>query len=153
MQSPEICQEIFGQIAQNFADLNGGACAQEAADAVKGALNTGAKIARAAMFLPFARRLIPTDFGAKAVFKTLEGSLRIDGNIATVAVENMEGNLGHYRGAINALAATARSNGATTLRIEATIANPDLLRAMERIFGPASQGVAGGAQDVWSIPL
>lgn len=57
MQSPEICQEIFGQIAQNFADLNGGACAREAADAIKGALSTGAKITRAASILPFSRIL------------------------------------------------------------------------------------------------
>jgi amino acid transporter len=48
---------------------------------------------------------------------------------------------------------SARAAGATSLRIEGTVANPTLMRALERVLGPASGGIPGGPQDVWTVPL
>lgn len=71
-----------------------------------------------------------------------------------MSVRNIEGNLGVSGWeALNALKDTARAAGATTLRIEGTIGNPAVLRAMERMLGPPSRGAAGGAQDVWVLGL
>jgi hypothetical protein len=101
-----------------------------------------------------ARGLRATDFGSKATLKALERAFRVEGQVATVSVRNIEGNLGVSGwDALNALKDTARAAGATTLRIEGTIGNPAVLRAMERMLGPASRGAAGGAQDVWVLGL
>jgi RHS repeat-associated protein len=98
------------------------------------------------------RPLQASDFGVKSL-KALEGSLRVDGSLATVTIRNIEGNLGHYMDALNKLRDTARATGATTLRLEGTVANPTLLRALERVLGPAQRGMPGGAQDYWLITL
>jgi hypothetical protein len=55
--------------------------------------------------------------------------------------------------AINGLKAAARAAGATSLQIEGTVANPALLRALERVLGPATRGAPGGAQDIWVLGL
>jgi hypothetical protein len=99
------------------------------------------------------RALEAADFGAQASIKALQGSLTVQGNVATASVSYFEGNLGNAWAAANALKGAAMEAGATTLRIEGTIANPALLRGMERLFGPASRGAVGGAQDYWVIPL
>lgn len=98
------------------------------------------------------RPLQASDFGVKSL-KALEGSLRVDGSLATVAIRNIEGNLGHYMDALSKLKDTARATGATSLRLEGTVANPTLQRALERVLGPAQRGMPGGAQDYWLITL
>lgn len=100
-----------------------------------------------------ARGLTAADFGAQASIRALEGTLSVQGRVATVSVGNIRGNLGHYMDALNALKGTARATGATTLRIEGTVANPTLMRALERSLGPPTRGLPGGPQDVWTIPL
>jgi len=52
VQSPQLCAEIFGQIAQNAAATSGSACEQEAADAVAGAFQTVGNIAAILPALP-----------------------------------------------------------------------------------------------------
>jgi hypothetical protein len=99
------------------------------------------------------RALTASDFGAKATIKALDGTLKVEGGVATVTVRNIEGNLGHYMDALNALKDTARGAGATSLRLEGTVANPTLMRALERVLGPAGRGVPGGPQDIWVVPL
>jgi hypothetical protein len=98
------------------------------------------------------RPLQASDFGVKSL-QALQGSLRVDGTLATVTIGNIRGNLGHYTDALNALKNTARAAGATTLRLEGTVANPALLRALERVLGPAQRGMPGGPQDYWLITL
>jgi hypothetical protein len=88
--------------------------------------------------------LLASDFGAQATVRALEATLKVEGNIATVTVQNIEGNLGHYMDALNGLKDASRAASATTLRIEGTVANPTLMRALERLLGPASRGVPGG---------
>jgi hypothetical protein len=99
------------------------------------------------------RALTATDFGANAAFKVLEGTIAFESKVATVSIRNMEGNLGHAWQALDALKDAARAGGATSLRIEATLANPSALAAMERMLGPATRGTAGGFQDIWVIGL
>jgi hypothetical protein len=101
----------------------------------------------------FSRALTAADFGTRATLKAIEGTLKVEGKIATVTVKNIEGNLGNAWDALDALKTTVRTAGATTLRLEVTIANTGLLRALERLLGPAARGTSGGAQDVWEIVL
>ncbi len=42
------------------------------------------------------RALTAADFGALASLRALEGTLKVEGGVATVSVRNIEGNLGHY---------------------------------------------------------
>jgi RHS repeat-associated protein len=97
--------------------------------------------------------LTAADFGPQASLSALDGTLSVDGNVATVTIQSIEGNLGNAWQAINALKSTAQATGATTLQLQGTVANPSLMNALTRLLGPPSQGALGGAQDVWTIPL
>jgi RHS repeat-associated protein len=99
------------------------------------------------------RPLLAADFGTKATIKALEGTLSVEGKVATVGIKHVEGNLGNPIAALNALKESARQAGATTLRIEATIANPRLEPVLNRILGPATRGAPGGPQDIWVLGL
>jgi hypothetical protein len=102
---------------------------------------------------PVTRALQASDFGAQASVEVVQGTLSVQENVATVGIKYIQGQLGNPITALNALKETARQAGATTLRIEATIANARLLPVLTRILGPATPGVAGGAQDVWVLGL
>ena len=100
------------------------------------------------------RPLKAADFGTQASLKAIDGTFSVCDDVATIAIRNMKGNLGHYMDAINGLKETARAAGATSLRIEGTIANPGLLRALERLLGPPMRGASGDVlQDIWVVGL
>lgn len=101
------------------------------------------------------RPLKAADFGAEAsAFTALDGTFRVAGNVAIVTVRYVEGAVGISPwAALGALKETARAAGATSVRIEATIADATVMGALRRLLGPASQGRAGGPQDVWELIL
>jgi hypothetical protein len=101
----------------------------------------------------FTRPLQAADFGAKATVEVIEGTLSVQDKVATIGVKYIQGNLGNPVTALNALKETARQAGATTLRIEGTIANPRLEPVLTRILGPATRGAPGGPQDIWVLAL
>jgi hypothetical protein len=101
----------------------------------------------------FTRALQSSDFGPNAALKAVDGTFGVQGEVATVGIRYIEGNLGNPIAAFNALKDAARNFGAKTLRIEATIANERLLPVLNRLLGPSSRGASGGMQDAWTISL
>jgi RHS repeat-associated protein len=61
----------------------------------------------------FTRPLQAADFGPKATVQILEGTFTVQDKLATVAIRNIQGNLGNPVSAIKALKETARQAGAT----------------------------------------
>lgn len=99
------------------------------------------------------RALTAADFGPQASLSALEGTLSVNGSVATVTIANIEGNLGNAWSALNALQGAAQDAGATTLQLQGTVANPALMNALTRMLGAPGAGVLGGPQDIWTIPL
>jgi hypothetical protein len=80
----------------------------------------------------------------------LEGTFAVKDGVATVKMAMIEGELGaSAMGVIHNLSETARAAGATTLRIEATLANESLFKVFNARYGIVTEG----AIDVITIPL
>lgn len=84
--------------------------------------------------------------------KFLQSAMKVDGGAATVSVQNIAENLGHYIDAVNVGRLGARNFIAD--RMHACLsANPTLIRAVKRESSPARRGVPGGPQDIWTAPV
>jgi hypothetical protein len=142
-----------GTTALDFIPGGEGVVIEEAELAAKTALPWLMRFFRSIFGRGATRALRAADFGAAATVKVIRGTIGVENEVATVAIEYVEGNLGNPITALNALKETARRAGAKSLRIEATIANERLEPVLRRILGPPTPGVAGGAQDIWTLAL
>lgn len=95
----------------------------------------------------FTRDLRESDLGVKGTLEELRGSLSLRNGIVTARVDMIRGEIRNPLQVVSNLSATARSYGATTLRIEGTIANEKLYTVLVRRYGMISEG----AKDVITI--
>ena len=68
---------------------------------------------------------------------------------ATAKVDMIRGQISNPLQIVNNLSKTAKANGASTLRIEGTLANEKLYNILSKRYGLTSKG----ATDVITIPL
>ena len=73
----------------------------------------------------------------------LKGTFSVTGQKAVARVDMIEAEVGNPLSIIEILANTARAHGATALRIEGTVANPKLMRVLERKYGFKTEGASG----------
>jgi hypothetical protein len=97
----------------------------------------------------FSRELRSSDLGIKGYTKELRGTYTLRDGIATMRVDMIRGEINNPLQIVNNMASTARSHGATTLRIEGTIGNPRLYNLLQGRYGLSSNG----ATDSIIIPL
>lgn len=95
------------------------------------------------------RPLKIADIGARGSIKRLEGMLTIENKIATAKIDFIQGRIENPFQIINNLSIVAKNHGATTLRIEATLANERLFNALMRRYTVRTEG----AVDILEIPL
>jgi hypothetical protein len=96
------------------------------------------------------RALTEADLGVpQGSLSQLSGTYSVTNGAATVQVNMIEGNLGNPFTVINNLRSLAAGNGAQTLNIQGTIANPSLYNALSRYYNLTTQG----AIDTINIPL
>jgi RHS repeat-associated protein len=88
----------------------------------------------------FVRPLEAADLGIKGTLIELKGTFSVTGQKAVARVDMIEAEVGNPLSIIENLANTARAHGATTLRIEGTVANPKLMRVLERKYGFKTEG-------------
>ena len=96
------------------------------------------------------RALIAQDLGRDpAAFSELKGTVsNVDGTLR-VRVDTIRSDAGNAFSSINSLIGVARASGATRLEVEGTIANPDLLRVLQRRYGATTNG----ANDGFTLPV
>jgi RHS repeat-associated protein len=95
------------------------------------------------------RSLLPSDLGVRGSLQELRGTFSVTGGNATVRVDMISGKITNPFGVIRNLAGAARAQGATTLRVEGTIANEALYNVLQKRFGLVTEG----ATDFFEIPL
>jgi RHS repeat-associated protein len=95
------------------------------------------------------RALTQADLGIKGTMREVRGTFSMTNNVATVRVDMISGNIENPLQIIPNLSATARANGATTLRIEGTVANEKLYNILIKRYGMKTNG----ATDIIEIPL
>jgi hypothetical protein len=97
-----------------------------------------------------ARRLTPADLGvAASELAQLDGSFSVSHGSAIVSIAMIEGSIKNPFRVIESLKNLARSEGATMLAIEATLANPRLYDVLAKRYVVQSIG----AVDRIDIPL
>jgi RHS repeat-associated protein len=89
---------------------------------------------------PIHRPLTVADLGAKGVIEELAGTFSVSGGTATVRVDMIRGRITNPFQILENLMALARSHGATTLRIEGTLANETLMEILQRRYGLQTAG-------------
>ncbi|MWP63252.1 RHS repeat-associated core domain-containing protein, partial [Gilliamella sp. Pas-s25] len=97
----------------------------------------------------FSRPLTPSDLGVKGTLSELDGTFSVNDGIATVRVDMIRGEINNPLRIVNNLIDLAKANGATTLKIEGTIANPKLYDVLQKRYGLTSHG----AHDIIIIKL
>ncbi|OCG46643.1 hypothetical protein A9G35_04690 [Gilliamella sp. Choc5-1] len=97
----------------------------------------------------FSRPLTPSDLGVKGRLSELDGTFSVNDGIATVRVDMIRGEINNPLRIVNNLIDLAKANGATTLKIEGTIANPKLYDVLQKRYGLTSHG----AHDIIIIKL
>jgi hypothetical protein len=96
------------------------------------------------------RALTATDLGvAEGPLKQLSGTFSVTGQSANASINMIEGTISSPFSVIQNLSNVARAQGATTLTIDASIANPRLLDILVNRYG--AQTIGGGEKLV--IPL
>ena len=73
--------------------------------------------------------------GIKGEIKQLQGSFKVQGGKAIVRIDMIEGKVSNPLEIVNNLKNVARENGASTLRIEALLANERLWQVLVRRYG------------------
>jgi len=96
-----------------------------------------------------ARSLTAADLGIEGSITKLDATLLVAENIATVRVGMIEGVIKNPLQIVETLKNLAKSNGAQTLRIEGTLANPRLMDVLIRRYGLTTTG----GTDAIEIPL
>jgi hypothetical protein len=94
------------------------------------------------------RQLTPNDLGIRGDVD-LDATLSIDGDLAIVQVNMIQGTVENPFEAIQNLVELARAQGSTTLRVDATIVNERLYRILERRYGLVTEG----AYDYFEIDI
>jgi RHS repeat-associated protein len=97
----------------------------------------------------FSRALQPGDLGIKGKLSQLKGIFSIKDGQAVARIDMIEGKITNPNSIIKNLTETARSQGATSLRIEGTIANERLYNVLAKRYGLQTSG----ATDFITIPL
>jgi hypothetical protein len=111
---------------------------------------TAADVADESKKIDVERPLKPEDLGLKGVIKELRGTIKVTDNVAIVKVDFIEAKFTENPlTAISNLSKLAKSSGATSLRIEGTLANPQLLSVRSQRYGVVTQG----AREVITIGL
>jgi hypothetical protein len=95
------------------------------------------------------RILEQTDLDPDSALHELKGTLNTTDGIAVVRLDMMRGTIKNPFKVIERLSAAARSQGATTLRIEATLANERLYDILRKRYKMTTEG----SKDIINIPL
>jgi hypothetical protein len=96
------------------------------------------------------RPLKPEDLGVKGTINELKGTIKIKDNVATVKIDYIDAKFAENPlAAISNLSKLAKSNGATTLTIEGSLANPRLLSVLSQRYDV----VTNGATEIITIGL
>ncbi|UJB17685.1 MULTISPECIES: RHS repeat domain-containing protein [Lysobacter] len=95
------------------------------------------------------RALTQADLGIAGSVQELRGTFSIADGVATARIDMIRGLITNPFQIVENLTATARAAGATTLRIEGTLANERLYNVLARRYGIASEG----ANDVITVTV
>jgi RHS repeat-associated protein len=95
------------------------------------------------------RALTQADLGVKGVLQQLNGTLSVSNGQALVRIDMIRGDIKNPFQMVENLSATARNLGATSLRIEALLANEKLYDILVRRYGLITEG----GKDVINIPI
>jgi RHS repeat-associated protein len=110
------------------------------ADAAYGRLMNGlSRSASSATGVPI-RALTQADLGINGKLINLRGTFSVTDGVATVRIDMIEGQISNPFQVINSLSKLGLANGASTLRIEATLANERLYNILVGRYGMTSQG-------------
>lgn len=80
------------------------------------------------------RPLTADDLGIKGQLDELSGTFSVQNGVANVRIDMVEGNISNPLSVVNNIIDTAKANGATSLRLEGTLANDRLLKVMQRRY-------------------
>ena len=78
--------------------------------------------------------------GIKGELVELKGTFSLSDGAARVRIDNLTAEIGNPFKIVDNLIAKAQAQGATSLTIEGTVANPRLLRVLQRRFGAVTEG-------------
>jgi RHS repeat-associated protein len=117
------------------------------APAAPGAVDAVQQAGRAAP--SFSRALTAADLGVQGTLTKLDGTFSLADKVASVRIDMIEGKIGNPLQIVDNLRRLAASNGADTLNISGTLANPRLLEVLTKRYDAVSQG----ANEVISIAL
>ncbi len=94
--------------------------------------------------------LTPEDLGLQASdVSTLQGTLMVSGTTATAQIDMINATVASPFTVLSSLTSVAQSYGATTLRITATLANPQLYNILVARYGLVTEG----GTDYIEIPI
>jgi hypothetical protein len=88
----------------------------------------------------FSRALTVADLGAQGTVTELKGTFSVAEGSATIKVDMIQGSIKNSFSIIKNLIQLAQKNGATTLRIEGTVANEKLLEVLAKRYGMQTEG-------------
>ena len=97
----------------------------------------------------FSRELRVADLGVKGTLQELKGTFAVKDGVASMRVDMIRGEIKNPLEVVGNMANTAKANGATSLKIEGTIANERLHEVLSRRYGLTSSG----ATDTITVPL
>jgi hypothetical protein len=107
------------------------------------------RLARIAAKSVAPRPLTAADLGVKGAIQDLKGSIAVENGVANVRVDMIRGEISNPFEIIKNLSNTARAQGASSLRIEATLANEQLYNVLVKRYGLVTEG----GKDIITIPL
>jgi hypothetical protein len=88
----------------------------------------------------FSRNLTAADLGVKGTVSELKGTISVKDGVATVTVDMIRADIKNPLGVMKNLADLAKANGATTLRVEGSLANEKLAGALAGRYGVTTSG-------------
>jgi len=97
----------------------------------------------------FSRELTASDLGIKGALQELRGTYAVKNGVATMRVDMIRGQIRNPLQIVKNMSETAKASGATSLRIEGSLANDELYYVLQRRYGLTSSG----ATDSFTIPL
>lgn len=88
----------------------------------------------------FSRELRVADLGIKGTIKDFRGAFTVKNGVATMRVDKLEGLVRNPYRIVDNMMETARATGATSLRIEASFANEQLLAFLAKRYNVVTEG-------------
>lgn len=111
-------------------------------------------VATATPIGPAARAIQAADLGVTGSLAVLRGTVALQESTLVVRVDMIQGSVTNAFRAVDGLLSTAAGAGATSVRIEATIANPSLQRVLvERYGAQLGKGPGGAYQDALTMTV